>query len=105
MVDNKKPLDNLTVAAIALIILAVLYFAYNLAMGFKAPAPSFNYSLGQFKTVNTATIEAIKSLNACGSWPLAAAGSPARGNPFSRKRSALPQMAATSSPLCMPVTQ
>jgi len=106
MADKNKHLDNLTVAAIALIILAVLYFAYYILMGLRAPSASFNYSLGQFKVVNSAALNAVKGLNACGDWPITAVSlSSDRGNPFNRKSSVLPQMVATSTALCAPVTQ
>lgn len=106
MPEKKKPLDQFTVAAIVLILLAVLYFVYIFLMGMKAPATSFNHNLGQFKLVNSATIQAIRELDACGSWPIVTANlSAGRGNPFSRQGQKLPQMTATSSVICLPVTQ
>lgn len=106
MPDKKKSLDKLTLIALSLILLAVLLFVYNFIMGVKTPVTSYNYSLGQFKVVNTETMAVIKELDVCGNWPFASVSlSAGRGNPFSRKNIALPQMTATSTIQCLPLTQ
>lgn len=106
MPKKNKSFDKLTLAASALIIVAVLYFAYTFFIGLTAPAISVNSSLGQFKTVNSDAVAAVKGLNACGNWPLIAVSLSAdRGNPFNRKSAAASPMVATSSILCLPVTE
>lgn len=106
MAKKNNTFDKFTLAAIILIVIAVLFFAYSFMLGIKAPSISYSNNLGQFKIVNPATISAIKELNACGNWPIPVAGvNEDRGNPFNRKGSAQSQMVATSAVYCLPVTQ
>lgn len=106
MAGQKRKFDSLTLAILALAVLIVAYLGYSFWFGGNGAAPAYDSGLGRLKSVNGGTLGALKNLSACGDWPLAAVNlSVDRGNPFSRRRSALPAMSATSSVLCLPVTQ
>lgn len=106
MAAKKQPFDKLTLTAVILIGLAVLFFIYNFAMGLKAPITTVKNIVADFKVINMDTISAVKSFNVCGNWPyLTVSKSAERGNPFSRKTSPPAQMVATDVVQCQIVTQ
>jgi|GEM_PF-1549094 len=106
MADQKRKLNRFVLAAIILILLIMAGFGYIYWTGSQAIPPVYNSNLGQFKVVNPETMVAIKKLNVCGNWLSLSVGLSAdRGNPFNRRTAALPTMTATSTVLCLPVTQ
>lgn len=106
MAEKNKIFDKFTLAVIVIIIMILSYFIYYLLSGLRETAVSVSYQMQPVKEVNAGAFAIMKDLNACGNWPLTTVNLSAdRGNPFSRKGSVLPQMVATSSVSCLPVTQ
>ncbi|MFA5021250.1 MAG: hypothetical protein WC517_04300 [Patescibacteria group bacterium] len=106
MADQEKKINKFVLAAIILILLAMAGFGYAYWIGNRAVTATYSSNLGQFKVVDLEIMDAIKKLNACGNWLSLSVGLSAdRGNPFNRRAVALPTMTATSTVLCLPVTQ